>query len=307
MACSLPIFYCLIPIRNLLLTLLLVFLGGSPLLAQCDRIGRVVRVTPECGGAVMKDVSTGQFFRAVSGTGALLGGETIRFGASAAPALSCAADGLPTMTLTCISDLLAIEARFAYTVSPDNPLQYTFQAELDYAEAQACQWSFGDGPLTTFPDSSVQYTFPRPGLYTVCLKITDDYGITIHGCREILVSAQTSTPCGYDAFVTAVGTQLYGKLLPQSSNAGMLTAIGWHNGENGPLLGDRHSLVTALPGFGVYSICAKYEVNDSVAGTLCQASICKVVSLPEPACTNPHAHERGANMPNDRSPGLQSR
>lgn len=287
MACFLPInFHCLVPRKTLLLAFALSLWGGSQLMAQCDRIGRIISVTPGCG-AVVKDLGTGQFFRVVSGTEALLGGETLRLGVT--PSLEpspCAVDGLPTMSLTCLGDLVVAEAHFDYFAQPGNPLQYIFQAK-SYQPGQTYQWSFGEGPLTDFPDSTAQHTFSQPGLYTVCLKIVDDDGKVTHGCQEIFVSNQAATLCGYDVFVTAVGTQLYAKLLPQNSSAGPLATVSWHNGTDGTLFGEAASLNAPLPGFGAYSICAIYAVKDSANNTTCQDSICQTIRLPEPGCAQP--------------------
>ena len=286
MACSLPVFHCPIPRKNILLAFVLLLWSGGQLLAQCDRIGRVTDLTPGCG-AVIKDLSTGQFFRAISGIEPLVGGETIRFGAAPSPGLTaCSTDGLPAMSLLCTSDLLAAEAHFTYFASPDHPLQYTFHAELDQPDTQTCQWSFGDGPLHDFPGGTVQHTFSESGLHTVCLKIIDADGITTHHCREILVSTAAVTPCGYDVFMTAVGTQLYARLLPQNSHAGLLTSIGWQDGPNGSLLGNTSDLLASLPGYGPYSICATYAVKDLATDSICTATICTAITLPEPGCAS---------------------
>ncbi len=287
MAYSLPAFYCLTPRKNLLLTLALVLLGSVQLMAQCDRIGRVVSVTPGCG-AVIKDLSTGQFLRAISGINPLVGGETIRFGAELVPdSIPCVEDGLPTMSLVCLGDLSAAEAQFGYFANPMNPLQYTFQAALSNPNTQTCQWSFGEGPLTDFPGNTVEHIFPQPGVYTVCLEITDDSGTTTHHCQEVMVSTQAATLCGYDALVTAVGTQVYAKLLAQNSNAGEINTIGWYNGDNGPLLGETPNLTTTLPDVGTYSICAKYQVKTLIPNTPCISSVCKAVTILEPGCARP--------------------
>jgi len=282
MAHLLPTFHCPLAPKNLLLVLSLVLWGDSHLLAQCDRMGRVISVTPSCG-VVIKDFSTGQFFHAPFPAATLTEGEAIRFGADpTAQSLPCAADGLPTLVLTCVGDMSSAAAHFTYSASPANPLQYTFQARLYPPETQTCQWSFGTGALPGPANGAMQYTFSQPGLYTVCLTIDNDSGTSTYACREILVSEQASTPCGYDVFMTAVGTQLYAKLLPQSSSAGLLTSIHWRNG--GDLLGEASNLTTELPGFGTYSICARYEVKDSIADTTCLATICRPITLSEPGC-----------------------
>ena len=88
--------------------------------AQCDRIGWVAGVTPGCGATII-DLNTGELLKAVSGTGSLYGGKTLRF--SADPAilpLGCDANGATVVALTCISDTLPCKANFGYAVSQQN-------------------------------------------------------------------------------------------------------------------------------------------------------------------------------------------
>ncbi len=286
MSCSLRVFHRPTPVKNLLLVLALVLAGSVPLLAQCDRIGRVISSTPGCG-VVIKDLGTGQFFRIVPDMEALTGGETIRFGVEPAPdSIPCAEDGLPTMSLTCVGDLLAAQAQFGYYASAANPLQYTFHAYPYQPDNQTCQWSFGEGPLTDFSGNIAQHTFPAPGLYDICVKITDNTGNIIHRCQEVLVSTEAVQLCGYDAIATAVGTEVYAKLLPQSSNVGSLQTISWYTSVTGLSLGETANLTANLPGTGSYSICAQYEVKDT-AGMICTASICKDITVLEPGCAIP--------------------
>ena len=273
-------------VRSLFLALMFTLLPGSTLLAQCDRVGWVASVTPDCG-AVIKELNSGLFLRAVAGTELLVGGKTISFSTVPAPALPiCLQDGLPTMALTCVTDVLFTEALFTYTVSPDNPLQYTFQAKQYDPATQACQWSFGDGPVVGASGAIVEYTFSQPGVYNVCLKIAGNSPVAVQSCLEVLVSGQPANTCGYSAYVTAVGTQLYAKLLPQNSAVGTLTAINWHNGQAGELLGQTPSLSAPLPGFGDYLICAEYTVKNTVDSAVCTASVCKALFLSEPGCAD---------------------
>ena len=287
MVCFQSILYHPIAVRNLLLALTLTLLQGGSLLAQCDRIGWVASITPGCG-AVIKDINNGQFFHAVAGTETLIGGKTIRFSTLTALALpGCPQDGLPAMALTCVTDILLTQAHFAYIASPEHPLQYTFQAELYDPATQTCQWTFGDGAAGNVSGGLVQHTFAQPGLYNVCLQITGNASAASQACQEVLVSGLPVNTCGYDAYITAVDTQLYAKLLPQNSAVGALAEVSWYSGKYGKLLGQTPSLTIMLPDYGDYLICAEYSVKDSAGNAVCTASICKALALTGPGCANP--------------------
>ncbi|MEO6039194.1 MAG: PKD domain-containing protein, partial [Saprospiraceae bacterium] len=294
--------YRLIPGKTLLLTVVVILLHGAPIAAQCNRTGWVASVTPGCG-AVIKELTTGQFFRAVAGTETLVGGKTIRFSSipGIAP-LTCPQDGLPSIMLTCVSDSLLTEAHFSYAASQDNPLTYTFQAELVDGATQSCEWSFGDGPVLGLTGSVVQYTFQQPGLHNVCLQIKDNSGLLAQSCQEVLVSGQPASPCGYDTYITAVGTDLYAKLLPQNSTAGQLALVTWTIGKNGIYLGNTPSLTTQLPDYGAYLICAEFTAKDTGLLPICAATICKALNVTEPGCENPQLMSTVQVCPNDEVP-----
>lgn len=281
-----PILYRLLPGKTLLLALLVLLLQAGSLMAQCSRIGRVASVTTGCG-AVIKELTNGQFFHAVgSEAEALVSGKTILFGiASGLPTSGCTQDGLPTFSLACSTDLLT-EAHFSYSASPDNPLKYIFKAEGYGGITQICQWSFGDGIVSSQTDSIAEHAFLQPGVHTVCLQVISGLDVIAQACQEVLVGGQSTALCGYDTYVTAVGTQLYAKLLPQNSSVGQLTSISWTNGNNGPMLGDNPSLSTQLPDYGTYTICVAYTVKDTVTNSLCTGSICKTLTATEPGCAN---------------------
>ncbi len=281
-----PILHRPIPGKNWLLILAIVLLHGGALLAQpFAHIGQVVSVTPGCG-AVIKQIDNGDFFHAVKYEGILVPGKIIFYNAvQVEPLPDCPQDGLPVLGLNAWTDSPLDEAHFSYTVSPDNPYKYTFKAELDGLLNVTCIWSFGDNIATGLTGDVIDYTFQQTGTQTVCLRLVNLIGVVAQSCQEILVSGEPAGPCGYNTYVTGIGKQIYAKLLPQTSNAGPLTAINWTNGSNPASLGNTASLNTEMPDYGPYSICATYTV-DAGANLSCTGTLCKDLTLVEPGCAN---------------------
>ena len=147
----------------------------------------------------------------------------------------------------------------------------------------------------------VDYTFQQPGPHTVCLQLLGGPGIVAQTCHEILVSSQAASPCGYNTYVTGIGTQVYAKLLPQSSSAGPLASVIWTNGVNGNTIGTSAGLNAQLPEYGSYFICAEFKV-DTGGNQLCTGSVCKNLTLTEPGCANAQLMATVQDCPNVEVP-----
>ncbi|MEO6758826.1 MAG: PKD domain-containing protein, partial [Saprospiraceae bacterium] len=191
------------------------------------------------------------------------------------------------MALTCATDSLLTDAHFSYSASPDNPLHFIFQAEQYDPATQTCQWSFGDGAIAGLTGGVVQYTFQQAGPHNVCLLIKSNLGVVAQACKEVLVSGALSSSCGFDTYITAVGTQLYAKLLPLNSNAGVLYSVNWTLGNNGPVVGDSSVISLPLPDYGAYVVCANFTVKGGGIEPFCTATICKPLNITEPGCVDP--------------------
>lgn len=252
--------------------------------AQCDRVGWVASVTPGCGAKII-DLDNGEILRAVAGAGSLSGGQTVSFSAepTGLPA-NCPAEGLEVVALTCISGALPCQAAFGYVTDDDDSHQLTFQADIYDAQTQTCTWNFGDNTAST--GAVVSHTFAHEGYFNVCLTVTDDNGCAQQLCQNVLVSAQNPNWCGYEVKVTAVGTTLHGKLSPLSGDGGTLGSVQWFNSKTNQLLAETPEFTYPLPGYGVYLICAQYEVTDP-EGFTCTTTRCQQLNLPEPGCANP--------------------
>lgn len=261
-------------------------LPGVRASAQCDHIGWVASVTPGCGAKII-DLDNGQTYRAVSGAEGLIGGQTITFNAVSTPMPAGCPPGLgQVVALTCVSDTLPCAAHFGYYVDADDAVQFNFVANVYDASTQQCQWLFGDGESGV--GRNVAHKFPHNGEYNVCLKVTDAFGCTSEYCETVIVDVQNSNWCGYDMKVTAVGTQLMGKVFStDSASNNVLQSVYWYSSKSGTLLAQTPEFTAALPGFGKYLVCAQYTVTNADGSFNCSATRCQDLTVAEPGCVNP--------------------
>lgn len=258
----------------------------SDAVAQCERVGWVASELPGCGVKII-DLDNGDILKAVAGANGLKGGQTIRYSAvPAVPPVGCTSEGLEVVALTCVSDTLPCQAQFGYITSNVNSFSLSFEADIYDALSQSCHWTFGDGATAT--GKTVQHTFPHEGFYQACLTVSDGLGCAEQLCKDIFVSEQNPNWCGHEVFVTAVGTHLFGKLIPLNGTSGTLTSVQWYDSKSNQIFAETQGFEHELPGMGNYLICAQYEVFDSLVGSVCATTRCQQLSLADPACVNPN-------------------
>ena len=269
-----------------LLVLLSAVLFSGQLAAQCDRVGRVMSVTPGCGAKII-DLDNGQSFNAVLGADGLSGGQTFTYSAESAQLpIGCQAGAFPIVALTCVSDKLPCTAQFARIPKADQLLTYKFVAHIYDPVVQSCHWDFGDGQTDT--GGQTEHTFPTAGSYTVCLTLSDASGCSVEECDTVLASDQDYNWCGFDIQVTAVGTTLQGRLLPSTNNTELvLESIQWYTNKSSQIISEEPSFSAPLPGYGTYIVCANYQVRNLFDGSLCSATRCQSITVAENACLNP--------------------
>lgn len=267
----------------------------SVLRAQCDRVGWVASVTPGCGAKII-DLDNGAIYRAYFGAGNLSGGQTISFTTSAAPVPpGCTPGNAIPVSLVCVSDTLPCTAHYGYFSDEENPLKFTFSANLYDADAQNCHWDFGDGSNAT--GQQVSHGFPSQGDYQVCLTVSDNFGCSAEYCETISVSAQLTNGCGYNIQVTAVGTQLYGKLSPVDPAADPVQSVLWYSSKSSNVLSQNESFSAPLPGYGTYQVCAQYVISNASGSFTCASSQCRELTVAEPGCENPVMADASALCP----------
>jgi len=269
-----------------LFMLLITLCVGNTLHAQCARVGWVASVTPGCGAKII-DLDNGQILRAYDGAESLSGGQTIRF--TSVPGTlpqGCSSEGYPVVALSCLSDTLPCAAQFGYFVGNQSAFLLHFEANVYDAATQDCSWDFGDGYTAT--GNSVQHQFSAAGTYTVCLTVSDAFGCEAEICKEISVSTQNPNDCGYEIAVTAVRTELYGRLTPITPNPNaVISSVEWYTSKSNQVLSYDPVLTAQLPGYGDYLICAQYKIKDNSTGDSCTTTRCQPLIVAEPGCKNP--------------------
>ncbi|MFN0016313.1 MAG: PKD domain-containing protein [Saprospiraceae bacterium] len=264
------------------------------LAAQCDRVGWVASASTGCGPLII-DLDDGQLLRAVAGANNLAKNKTVRF--SYLPATlpnGCTGLGIPVV-VTCVSDTLPCIAKFGYAVSQQNAFRVHFSADIYDPAVQFCSWDFGDGSAAY--GHEVQHTFAQEGYHKVCLTVTDAFGCAATQCRDVFVSQQNPNWCGHEVQVTAVGTKLYGQVIPAVADPGTLKSVKWFNSKTNAVLAETPQFTAVLPGEGTYFICAQYEVLNPNGQTTCTTTRCQPVTVAASSCANPDLTNPGAICP----------
>lgn len=254
--------------------------------AQCDRVARVTGVTPGCGAKIL-DLDNGETLSAVVGAEGLTNGSVITYEAvSTTLPPGCSAGLFPVVALTCVSDTLPCTAQIAHFPDPQQLLGYRFAAKIYDPTSQTCHWDFDDGQ--TAEGSSVSHTFPSEGQFQVCLTQTDAMGCVAQTCIEVTVSNEDYNWCDYDIHVTAIGTELIGKIFPSTTNPYLnLESVQWYTNKWNQVISTEPQFSVSLPEYGTYTVCANYVVRNAFDGSTCAASRCVTLSVVEPTCINP--------------------
>lgn len=125
-------------------------------------------------------------------------------------------DGSPCDTLGLNNE---VAARFRYLPrSARHPLQIEF-IDLSVREPKTWFWDFGDGSTST--ESSLNHAFPAPGIYKVCLTVTNAFSSSTT-CKMVQVQAP-------DAMVTGDDLRVY----PNPWSEGSLNILWDFEGPDG--------------------------------------------------------------------------
>lgn len=270
----------------IILLLAIVLPRGGRLYAQCEHVGWVASVEPGCGAKII-DLDNGTIYRAYYGADDLTGGQTLTFSTALAPVpQGCTAGNGISVSLTCVSDVLPCVAHYGYYADSDDPAKINFSANIYDATVQTCHWDFGDG--STASGKEVSHSFAGEGVYSVCLRVTDNHGCSADFCEDITVNAHSDNGCGFDMKVTAVGTELFGKVFPLDSvTTDTLQSVYWYSSKSSNVLAHTPSFSAPLPGYGSYLVCAQYNVASADNTFTCAATKCQNLIVAEPGCIYP--------------------
>ncbi|MFN0214385.1 MAG: PKD domain-containing protein [Saprospiraceae bacterium] len=129
------------------------------------------------------------------------------------------------------------------------------------------EWDFGDG--TSSNDQNPSHTFPGPGVYLVCLTITDDdEGCTSHVCRHILIHHPPIPHC-HAAFIAHQPDpdQPTFHFTDQSTSNGIIVSWSWDFGD-GNTSTDQNPTHT-YTAVGAYLVCLTIIDNHGCTSHVC--------------------------------------
>lgn len=247
----------------------------------CDRVGKVSSVLPGCGLTVT-DLNNGEVLRVIANTSVLSGGEVISFSTEPLlPSQFCPSDNLPVVGFTCLSSALPCNAQFGYLADANMDQSFIFQASVYDPLAQVCNWNFGDGMTAT--GTKVHHAFEQTGVYTVCLTTTDVFGCSSEHCENITVGDAINQTCGLNIEITAVGSQLTGKVLGYTGNlAYLMSSVKWYTNQSNQVIAEGENFTAPLPAYGTYLVCADMESTNPLNNDVCTATACKQLIVAQP-------------------------
>ncbi len=282
----------------------LLFLGlavllSTPVHSQCERVGWVAGVMPGCGAKII-DLDNGATLRAVIGADGLTGGQIFTFSSESTPLPpGCTSGNLPVVALTCVSNQLPCKAVFARIPVAEKLLTYKLVAHLYDASAQQCHWDFGDG--TTGTGVIMEHTYASEGEYNVCLTVSDAYGCQVQSCLTLTATKSDYNWCGFDMQVTAIGTELQGRLVENGNGSSLanIDSVQWFTNKSSQAISEAPAFSATLPGYGTYTVCVNYKVVDPFDGSVCRTSQCRTITVAEMECLNPTLADPGKLCPSE--------
>lgn len=257
--------------------------GNNFILAQCDRVGWVSAIKPDCGLSAI-DLISGKKLLIVSGGESLSPGQTFTFSAISAQApASCPYPDFAGVSLSCLNESpVPCKALFDTQASILNPLTRIFEAKIFDPSSQICTWSFSDGVEQTGP--VVHHTFPQEGAYEVCLKVSAISGSCAeYACETVVITDQNPAWCAYELAVVESGGHIYGALTGDASH---LKNVTWYEAKSSAILSVSPTLQFTPASPGTYVICVSYQASLDDVASPCEATLCQTISYEPPHCYN---------------------
>ncbi|MBN8678898.1 MAG: PKD domain-containing protein [Chitinophagales bacterium] len=275
--------------KQLYLLLFIGFTGlfSASLHAQCSRVAWVSSVMPGCGAKIV-DLDNGETLWAAAGAEGLSGGQIFSFSAEAGSLPpGCSVGNLPVVSLTCVSQQLPCKAVFARVPVEEQLLTYKLVAHLYDPSAQQCSWDFGDGQ--TGSGAIAEHTYAAEGEYNVCLTVTDNFGCQVQTCQTLTATKADYNWCGFDMQVTAIGTELQGRLIPNANDIDLssIDSVQWYTNKSSQVISEQPAFSANLPDYGTYTVCATYKVINPFDGSVCYTTQCQTITVAQLECINP--------------------
>lgn len=154
-------------------------------------------------------------------------------------------------------------AAFTYETGSGNTIHFIDQSDDD-PDIVTWQWSFGDG--TSSDDPNPVHTYAEPGVYVVCLIVTNEFGCVSDVCHEVIVQGPEECEALFNFEYSENGEIVF--FNNNSTGGSAHTTWLWN-------FGDGHMSTEENPHHnyeepGIYTVCL--TMTDSV--TECYDDIC---------------------------------
>lgn len=147
-------------------------------------------------------------------------------------------------------------ATSAFTAT-DNNLDVSF-TDASTGDPMTWLWEFGDGNVSNLQNPN--YTYALPGVYTVCLTVTDACGID-SSCQTLTITCPVATP----AFSSSIGNG--GTVSFTNMTTPAATSYSWDFGDGNTSALENPSNVYAAS--GTYTVCLTVT-DDCGSDTYCE-------------------------------------
>lgn len=101
------------------------------------------------------------------------------------------------------------------------------------------------------------------------------------------IASDVVLDCGYRMEITAIGTQVVGRLLPNATTNTVITSARWYNAETEELLFSGENINYDVSTYGEYKIKVAYQTISTTGILGCSNQYIKTLTLLEPACVQP--------------------
>ncbi|HEY3387200.1 MAG TPA: PKD domain-containing protein [Saprospiraceae bacterium] len=153
-------------------------------------------------------------------------------------------------------------AQFTWEQIPGTLQIHFHSTSTSQYDITSYSWNFGDGH---FGDGDDPYhTYEEPGVYVVCLLITDASGCVSDICHEVHVE-EPESDC-HAAFTWDIDS-LTVHFFSQSTSEHEIISTTWHFGDGGT--GDGTNPIHIYDQPGVYVVCIRIEDNTGCVSELC--------------------------------------
>lgn len=196
--------------------------------------------------------------------------------------------------LSATNQTQACNASFTASSNSANGVTFTNTSSGFFANSQ---WWFGDG--TTSYQNSPFHQYAAPGIYAVCLTVSDSSGCQASFCDSVVVSGGGPAGCQANVYFQPNGLSVF---FSAGSSSGNITSYYWMfgDGSTGTQQTPQHVYASA----GTYTVCLY-----AVFASGCVDTVCTTIALVgSTGCTANYTYTLGvngtANFTNTSSGGL---